>query len=99
MHLRCRNPRRSRSPPLDRLFIHNLQKTIKLYYYIHTDKCSISLKKIAQKNKLEIITTEKDYLRIKDYGHKNLIVAKVKLIIENKDNFINEIMKINAKKN
>ena len=50
-------------------------------------------------NALSIVTTEKDYLRIKDYGHKNLIVAKVKLIIENKDNFINEIMNINAKKN
>ena len=50
------------------------------------------------KDDLKVVTTEKDYLRIKDYGHKNLIVAKVKLIIENKDNFINEIMNINAKK-
>ena len=51
------------------------------------------------KDDLKVVTTEKDYLRIKDYGHKNLIVAKVKFIIENKDNFINEIMNINAKKN
>lgn len=78
----------------------NIKK--KLIFPDHYNYNKVEINKIMEdslKDDLKVVTTEKDYLRIKDYGHKNLIVAKVKLIIENKDNFINEIMNINAKKN
>ena len=54
------------------------------------------LKKIineSKKNKLEIITTEKDYLRIKSYGFKNIKYLKIKLKIYKKKNLIKEILK------
>ena len=41
----------------------------------------ISLKKIAQKNKLEIITTEKDYLRLNLKQKKNIKFLKINLKI------------------
>ena len=78
----------------------NIKK--KLIFPDHYNYNKVEIQNIMEdslKDDLKVVTTEKDYLRIKDYGHKNLIVAKVKLIIENKDNFINEIMNIDAKKN
>lgn len=54
------------------------------------------LKKIineSKKNKLEIITTEKDYLKIKNYGFKNIKYLKIKLKIYEKKNLIKEILK------
>ena len=46
----------------------------------------------ALKNNLEIITTEKDYFRIKHYGFKNIKFLKIKLDILEKDKFINQIL-------
>ncbi len=43
-------------------------------------------------NKLELITTEKDYFRIKDYGFKHIKFLKIKLEILEKDKFINQIL-------
>ena len=54
------------------------------------------LKKIineSKKNKLEIITTEKDYLKIKNYGFKNIKYIKIKIKIYEKKNLIKEILK------
>ena len=49
----------------------------------------ISLKKIAQKNKLEIITTEKDYLRLNLKQKKNIKFLKINL----KVNKLNKLKK------
>ncbi len=46
----------------------------------------------ALKNNLEIITTEKDYFRIKHYGFKHIKFLKIKLDILEKDKFINQIL-------
>ena len=47
------------------------------------------IKKIALKDKLEIITTEKDYKRINNNSKKNIKYLKVKLQIENLKKFSN----------
>ncbi len=44
------------------------------------------------KNNCELITTEKDYYRIKDLGFKNIKFLKVKLDIIEKDKLINQIL-------
>jgi len=49
----------------------------------------ILLKKIAQKNKLEIITTEKDYLRLNLKQKKNIKFLKINL----KVNKLNKLKK------
>ena len=46
----------------------------------------------ALKNNFELITTEKDYYRIKDLGYKNIKFLKIKLKINEKDKFINQIL-------
>ena len=46
----------------------------------------------ALKNNLEIITTEKDYFRIKHYGFKNIKFLKIKLEILENDKFLNQIL-------
>ncbi len=47
----------------------------------------------SQKKNMELITTEKDYYRIKHYGFKKIHYLKVKLDIIKKAKFINEIKK------
>ena len=44
------------------------------------------------KNNLELVTTEKDYFRIKNYGFKYIKFIKIKLEILEKDKLINEIL-------
>ena len=44
------------------------------------------------KNNLELITTEKDYFRIKSYGFKYIKFIKLKLEILEKDKLINQIL-------
>jgi len=41
------------------------------------------IKKIAKNNKLEIITTEKDYFRLNNKNKKNIKFLKVNLQIKN----------------
>ena len=43
-------------------------------------------------NKLELVTTEKDYFRIKDYGFKHIKFLKIKLEILEKEKLINQIL-------
>lgn len=43
-------------------------------------------------NDLQLVTTEKDYSRIKEYGFKDIQEIKVELKVQNKDLFINEIL-------
>ena len=46
----------------------------------------------SSKNNLQLVTTEKDYFRIKDYGFKNIKFLKIKLEILEKDKLINQIL-------
>ena len=46
---------------------------------------------IAQKNNQKILTTEKDYFRIKDYGFKEIDYVPIYLKINSKEKFIKEI--------
>ena len=48
----------------------------------------------AKKNNFCIITTEKDYFRIKDYNLVEIEYLKTQLVIENKKQFLKDIMKI-----
>ena len=71
----------------------NVQK--KEFFPDHHDFTSDDIKKmidIAKKNDFELITTEKDFYRIKDYGFNEIKYLKVDLIIEEKNKFINEII-------
>ena len=47
----------------------------------------------AVNNNLDLITTEKDFYRVKDYGFKDLRYLKVDLKIEKKNKFITEVLK------
>ena len=61
----------------------------------HFDLAADDIKKmidVAKKNDFELITTEKDFYRIKDYGFNEIKYLKVDLIIEEKNKFINEII-------
>ncbi len=44
------------------------------------------------KYNLQLVTTEKDYFRIKDYGFNQIKYLKTQLHIQKKDEFINEIL-------
>ena len=46
----------------------------------------------SKNNNLKLVTTEKDYLRIKDYGFKDVEIVKVELEIIEKKLFLNEIL-------
>ena len=48
--------------------------------------------KESSENNLELVTTEKDYCRIKDLGFKHVKFLKIKLEILEKDKFINQIL-------
>jgi len=68
----------------------NIVNTI-LYpdHYNYKDTDIKKIRDLAKFSKAKIITTEKDYLRLNDENKKNINVAKIKLNIKNKDNFIN----------
>jgi len=63
-------------------------------HYQYTDKELEKLIKISKSNNTILITTEKDYFRINSSYKKNINLLKIKIEIENKDNFIEEIKKI-----
>ena len=58
-------------------------------HHNYEDADITKIKKIASKNKLEIITTEKDYNRLNKKNKKNIKYLKVELRIENLKNFSN----------
>tara|TARA_B100001996_G_scaffold379821_1_gene366174 strand:- start:1728 stop:2657 length:930 start_codon:yes stop_codon:yes gene_type:complete len=71
----------------------NLEK--KLAFPDHYKFSKLEIQKMLDdslKNNLELITTEKDYFRIKDYGIKNIKYIKIKLEISGKDKFVNQIL-------
>ena len=72
----------------------NIKKKVKFPDHYHFSK--IEIKKMIDyslKNNLELITTEKNYLKIKDYGFQNIKFLKVKLQILDKEKLIKEILK------
>ena len=76
----------------DMLKRNNLNIVNAILYPDHYNYKDTDIKKIrdlAKFSKAKIITTEKDYLRLNDENKKNINVAKIKLNIKNKDNFIN----------
>ena len=58
-------------------------------HYNYTNEDLEKIKKIALNNKLEIITTEKDYKRLTNNNKKNIKYLKVELQIENHKKFSN----------
>ena len=58
-------------------------------HHNYTNEDLEKIKKIALNDKLEIITTEKDYKRLTNYNKKNIKYLKVELQIENYKKFSN----------
>ena len=58
-------------------------------HYSYTNEDLDKIKKIAFKNKLQIITTEKDYERLTNNNKKNIKYLKIELQIENLKKFSN----------
>ena len=56
-------------------------------HYNFTNKDISEIKKIANKKKLDIVTSEKDYLRLNNSNKKNIRYLKVDLKIENNNKF------------
>ena len=53
-----------------------------------------NLVKEAYEKNLQIIMTEKDYLRVKDFNFKEIDYLKIELLIKNESNFINRVLKV-----
>ena len=73
----------------------NLNVQTKLAFPDHYKFSKSEIKRIVDeslKNNLELITTEKDYFRIKHYGFKNIKFLKIRLEILEKDKLINQIL-------
>ena len=56
-------------------------------HYNFSDTDIVSIKKLAKRKKLNIITTEKDYLRLNKKNRKNVKFLKIDLSIKNMKNF------------
>ena len=73
---------------------YNLNVQKKISFPDHYNFTMNELKKmteIASKNNFELITTEKDFYRIKDYNFKKIKYLKLDLIIKEKNKLISEI--------
>ncbi len=71
----------------------NLEKTLSFPDHYNFDKSEIQkISDESLKNNYQIITTEKDYYRIKDYGFNNIKYLKIELQIYEKDKLINQIL-------
>lgn len=71
----------------------NLQKCFKFPDHYHFSKKELKMiLDYGEKSGCEIVTTEKDYFRIKNYGFSNIGCIKIKLNIEQKNKFINKVL-------
>ena len=73
---------------------YNLDVQKKISFPDHYNFTANEIKKmteIASKNNYELVTTEKDFYRIKDYNFKNIKYLKLDLIIKEKNKLISEI--------
>lgn len=69
----------------------------KIYFPDHYEFNKIEIQKmidLADKENLELVTTEKDYYRIKKFQFTNIKVLTLKLEIEKKDELINRILSL-----
>ena len=72
----------------------NIQK--KMVYpdhYEFTENEMLKIIEYAKKNDFQIVMTEKDYYKIKDFSLENIKYLKVKLEIEKEEEFIKNVMK------
>ena len=71
----------------------DVKKTISFPDHYHFNKQELQkINDEGLKNNCEIITTEKDYYRIKDYGFSNIKYLKIELQIHQKDKLIKQIL-------
>ena len=56
-------------------------------HYIYTDADLERLKKLSKSKGYELLTTEKDYLRIKKSSRKNINFLKVELLVDQEKKF------------
>tara|TARA_A100000164_G_scaffold119839_1_gene105889 strand:- start:120 stop:1049 length:930 start_codon:yes stop_codon:yes gene_type:complete len=71
----------------------NIEK--KLEFPDHYTFKKLEIERMANeslKNDLQLLTTEKDYFRIKDFGYKNIKYLKIKLEILEKDKFMDQVL-------
>ena len=62
-------------------------------HYNFSDTDIVSIKKLAKRKKLNIITTEKDYLRLNKKNRQNIKFLKIDLSIKNMKNFSKFLIK------
>ena len=62
-------------------------------HYSYSEKDFNYLEKLKNKYKAQLITTEKDYLRISSFSRKKFGFVKVKVKMENQENFKENILK------
>ena len=63
-------------------------------HYNFTKKDILNLNNKAKELHACLVTTEKDYMRLNKDDKKNINCLKIQLLIDNKDEFINELKKI-----
>ena len=79
----------------DLLVENNLKVKKKVSFPDHYEFSKKEVEKIifeAKKDNLEIITTEKDYLRLKNFGFKKINYLKIKVELDQKDKLIRQIL-------
>ena len=62
-------------------------------HYNYSDSDIKKIRDMAKFSEAKIITTEKDYLRIRDENKKGIDVAKIKLDIKNNHEFVDFLNK------
>jgi len=62
-------------------------------HYEFTKNEMLKIIEYAKKNDFQIVMTEKDYYKIKDFSLENIKYLKVKLEIEKEEEFIKNVMK------
>ena len=62
-------------------------------HYNYSDSDIKKIRDMAKFSEAKIITTEKDYLRIRDENKKGIDVAKIKLDIKNNHEFVDFLKK------
>ena len=73
----------------------NLQKEIEFPDHYEFNRSELQkIVDISKEDNLQIITTEKDYFRIKKFNFENIKFLKLDLQIDNKENFINQLLKM-----
>ena len=63
-------------------------------HYILSKKELLNIIDEANKNNCQILTTEKDYYRIKDYKFDEIKYLKISVQINNKEKLIDRILKV-----